>query len=85
MADTATHEQPASSDTEDAAAHLAPPGLPEIQDEAADTPRWVPLLGLGILVALIAVFAFFLFKSPPAGGTDANGAQAAPAGAAAGQ
>ncbi len=27
-----------------------PPGLPEIQDEAADTPMWVPALGLGLFV-----------------------------------
>jgi len=26
------------------------PGLPEIQDEAADTPMWVPALGLGLFV-----------------------------------
>jgi hypothetical protein len=30
-----------------------PPGLPEIRDEAADTPRWVPLLGLCLLGASI--------------------------------
>jgi hypothetical protein len=31
----------------------APPGLPEIRDEAADTPRWVPLVGLGLLAASV--------------------------------
>jgi len=30
--------------------HASPPGLPEIHDEAADTPMWVPLLGLSLLV-----------------------------------
>lgn len=30
-----------------------PPELPEISDEAGDTPRWVPLLGL-LLFALSA-------------------------------
>ena len=30
------------------------PRLPEIKDEAADTPAWVPALGLG-LFALIAI------------------------------
>jgi len=32
-----------------------PPGLPEIQDEAADTPMWVPVLGLGLFV-LVALW-----------------------------
>ncbi|MEM6959933.1 MAG: hypothetical protein AAF645_29905, partial [Myxococcota bacterium] len=32
--------------------HGAAPGLPEIQDEAAKTPMWVPALGLGIFMAL---------------------------------
>jgi hypothetical protein len=31
------------------------PSLPKIVDEAADTPTWVPALGLG-LFALITVF-----------------------------
>ena len=26
------------------------PGLPPVHDEAADTPMWVPLLGLAVLV-----------------------------------
>ncbi len=26
------------------------PGLPPVHDEAADTPAWVPLLGLGVLL-----------------------------------
>ncbi|MCB9614655.1 MAG: hypothetical protein H6721_09600 [Sandaracinus sp.] len=28
------------------------PGLPEIHDEAADTPMWLPMLGLGLFVLL---------------------------------
>lgn len=32
-----------------------PPGLPEIQDEAGDTPRWVPWLGLALFAVLVAV------------------------------
>lgn len=27
-----------------------PPGLPEIRDEAADTPMWIPALGLALFV-----------------------------------
>lgn len=32
------------------------PGLPEIQDEAADTPMWVPALGLALLAAFVLSF-----------------------------
>lgn len=49
-----------------------PPGLPEIQDEAADTPMWVPVLGLGlfVLVALWLVISSALedteaLEAPP--------------------
>ena len=31
-----------------------PPGLPEIVDEAADTPAWIPIVGL-LLLALFAL------------------------------
>ena len=30
-------------------------GLPEVHDEAGDTPRWVPLLGFGLLLLVIMV------------------------------
>lgn len=43
----------ASSGTEHAH-HDGPPGLPEVIDEAGDTPKWVPITGLGLL-ALIAI------------------------------
>lgn len=33
-----------------------PPHLPEVVDEAGETPRWVPWLGLGLL----GVFALLL-------------------------
>lgn len=36
--------------------HHHAPGLPEIHDEAADTPMWLPMLGL----AIFAVVALFL-------------------------
>lgn len=29
-----------------------PPGLPPVHDEAADTPLWVPVVGLVLLVLL---------------------------------
>lgn len=31
-----------------------PPELPEVTDEAGNTPRWVPLLGLVLLLASVA-------------------------------
>ncbi len=34
-----------------------PPRLPDVVDEAGDTPRWVPLLGLGLLCALALFLA----------------------------
>jgi hypothetical protein len=34
-------------------AHSAPE-LPEVTDEAADTPKWVPLLGLALFVLAVA-------------------------------
>lgn len=39
-------------------AHQGPPGLPEVHDEAADTPMWVPAVGLALLVALALTFVF---------------------------
>lgn len=64
-----------------------PPGLPEIQDEAADTPMWVPVLGLGlfVLVALYLVissaFAEPEAQAAPAMEPPAAAAPAAPAAA----
>jgi hypothetical protein len=31
-----------------------PPELPEITDEAGDTPGWVPLLGIALFVLMVA-------------------------------
>ncbi|MBX3247201.1 MAG: hypothetical protein KF901_08475 [Myxococcales bacterium] len=39
------------------------PGLPEIHDEAADTPMWLPLLGLGLL---IVASLFFIIRAATA-------------------
>lgn len=33
-------------------------GLPEIHDEAGDTPLWVPALGLGLLLLATLYFVF---------------------------
>lgn len=60
-----------------------PPGLPEIQDEAADTPMWVPALGLGlfVLVALYLVIssAFAEPEAEAAPAIEPPAAAAAPA------
>jgi hypothetical protein len=31
-----------------------PPELPEVTDEAGDTPKWVPWLGVGLFVLAVA-------------------------------
>ena len=61
-----------------------PPGLPEIQDEAADTPMWVPALGLALFVLAavwLVVSAAFEDAAPEAeaGAEIAAPAEAAPA------
>lgn len=33
-----------------------PPRLPDIRDEAADTPNWVPLVGLALLTLAVLYF-----------------------------
>lgn len=38
-------------------------GLPEIHDEAGDTPMWVPALGLGLLV-LATLYLLFSAAFP---------------------
>jgi hypothetical protein len=42
-----------------------PPGLPEVKDEAGDTPPWVPKLGvfLGLLLAGLIVFSIMRSKT----------------------
>lgn len=32
-----------------------PPQLPEVTDEAGDTPSWVPLLGVALFVLMVAL------------------------------
>ncbi|MFW6052102.1 MAG: hypothetical protein ACODAU_13070, partial [Myxococcota bacterium] len=76
--DTDQDTQAAEPDTEQPEAHgPAPPGLPEIRDEAGDTPRWVPMLGLGLLVALLALFGLQLLTQGEQGADAAEEAGAA--------
>jgi hypothetical protein len=44
---------------ETAHAHPAP-GLPEVHDEAGDTPSWVPKLGFVVVIGLLALLAYAL-------------------------
>jgi hypothetical protein len=59
---------------------VAPPGLPEIVDEATDTPAWVPWLGFALVIATV-IFAFLGGKDEPAPAPATAPAAEAPAGA----
>jgi hypothetical protein len=54
-----------------------PPQLPEVRDEAGDTPRWVPVLGalLFVIAAAAIVVRHTAFKDAD----EAAGSGAAPA------
>ncbi len=58
-----------------------PPGLPEIKDDATDTPMWVPVVGVGLLVAFVLLFTSKAVNNEPAGAPsdEAAAAQAAAA------
>lgn len=43
-----------------------PPGIPEIKDEAGDTPPWVPKLGVFVVLTLVALIAYALIPLKPA-------------------
>ncbi|MBK8169802.1 MAG: hypothetical protein IPK60_05610 [Sandaracinaceae bacterium] len=46
-------------------AHPAP-GVPTtIRDEAANTPSWVPWVGIGFLVAFLGLIAWLSMNHPP--------------------
>jgi hypothetical protein len=53
MTDEHAADTEAPADTEGTEDREPAPGLPEIRDEAADTPSWVPLLGLSLLVVSV--------------------------------
>lgn len=42
----------------DAAHAHPPPGLPEVKDEAGDTPPWVPKLGVVVVLGLIGLLVY---------------------------
>jgi hypothetical protein len=41
------------------------PEIPEVTDEAGDSPEWVPMLGLGLLVLAVAIVVVRLFATQP--------------------
>ena len=60
------------------------PRLPEIVDEAADTPAWVPALGFGlfaVITMVVAVRLAWVEANPVVPDADAAQAAAAAAGA----
>jgi hypothetical protein len=53
-----------------------PPSLPEVYDEAGKSPRWLPVLGLGLLVLLAAAIVFMTrHASPPTAAPDGQAVQ----------
>lgn len=55
-----------------------PPELPEITDEAGDTPSWVPMLGVALFVLMVA-YVWWSHRSHEAlEGGSADAAQHAP-------
>lgn len=54
-------EEHASSD----AGHAHPaPGIPEVKDEAGETPTWVPKLGVFVVLVLGGLIAYALMPLP---------------------
>lgn len=39
-----------------------PPGIPEVKDEAGDTPSWVPKLGVGLGLVLVALIVLAIVR-----------------------
>lgn len=56
-----SHASHDSSD-HDAAHHDGPPSLPQVTDEAGNSPTWLPFTGLALL-ALIALVTIFRMQS----------------------
>jgi hypothetical protein len=63
--------------------HKEPPRLPDVVDEAGNTPGWVPMLGLGLLclvaLAIVARQAISHRQSAAANAADGGTAVEAPA------
>jgi len=61
------------SDHEPGQAH-PPPGIPEVKDEAGDTPPWVPKLGVALAVILVGLIALSVALGDKAAPDDAPAA-----------
>lgn len=48
------------------------PGLPQIQDEAADTPMWLPATGLGLLAVMVLMLVYHVAKGPETEATEGD-------------
>lgn len=48
------------------------PGLPQIQDEAADTPMWLPATGLALLAVLVLMLVYHVSKGPESEATEGD-------------
>jgi hypothetical protein len=62
--------------------HAEAPQIPEVTDEAGDSPKWVPRLGVGLFVLAVALILLAHRSSESAGDeapTEAPTAEAAPA------
>jgi hypothetical protein len=78
---SASHDAPT-----DAPAEIHPhPPMPAVHDEAADSPTWLPVTGLAILLVMVLFVMLRAAMSPPVPETDATAEAAveAPAPAAA--
>ena len=58
--------------------HAETPQIPEVTDEAGDSPKWLPLLGAGLFALALAAIIWAHMGGEDAGG-DAPSAEAAPA------
>ncbi len=56
--------------------HDGPPTLPEVTDEAGNTPTWVPLTGIGLLALIAVVIVFRAQLAADAPAVDAPAAEA---------
>lgn len=54
-------------------AHPAP-GIPEVKDEAGNSPTWLPKLGVGLGLVLAALIAFLIVQAQKDAPADAPAA-----------
>ncbi len=47
-------------------------GMPEVTDEAGPSPRWVPFVGLGLLILALAGAAYFVTNQDAAADSQVN-------------